>query len=135
MNLQHPGTVPHVTEVKFQLSNENNSIPLAWYNVDIGVDGKPLFYGIEVGSYMVATLTPEKTVNLPGACRDVSANELFFKELVKQLWLNCPTGCRPEHLRARLSLLLGSFPICDVNAWDHFVAPPRLCSKNTMGIQ
>ena len=120
VNLQHPETVPHVTEVKFQLSNENNSISLdPWiaYDGDIGVDGKPLYYGIEVGSIMVATLTPEKTVNLPGACRDVSANELFFKELAKQLWLNCPTGCRPDHLGHlnSLSWLFGSYPICDVS--------------------
>ena len=68
-----------------------------------------------MGSITVATLTPEKTINLPGACRDVPSNELFFKELSKQLWLNCPTGCRPDILGARIALLFGSYPICDVN--------------------
>ena len=68
-----------------------------------------------MGSITVATLTPEKTINLPGACRDVPSNELFFKELSKQLWLNCPTGCRPDILGASLALLFGSYPICNVN--------------------
>ena len=51
---------PHVTQVTFKLSNENNSIShmiqdkdpnqfsLAQLDVDIGADGKPLHYRIEV---------------------------------------------------------------------------------------
>ena len=96
--------------IYFKLSTENNC--LHTYLSEL-LDGKPRFYKIGLGSTIIASLTPKKTVRLPGNCRTMPSNELFLRQLSDELSSpKCSGNCQPWNWGKRLTKLIDKVPSC-----------------------
>ena len=99
--------------IGFKLSTESNSVHT--YLTEL-LDGKPTFYKIGLGTTMLASLTPKKTVRLPGNCRTIPSNELYLRQLSDELSSpKCSGNCQLFNWGKRLNKLIDKVPICELD--------------------
>ena len=113
-----PTIQAEIKTVRFKLTNENNSVAVPTTSTGFSTlnDGIPLIHEIyELGTWMNANVVPQKTVSLPGDCRNTPSYDLFYKELTKRISLNCPARCRlpANYVGKHLAMLMESLPICE----------------------